>query len=37
MIIEALNKIDKCSARRVCLVYAPALFWIAAAVALYLA
>lgn len=36
MIIEALNKMNKYSARRVCLVYVPAAFWIAAAVALYL-
>lgn len=39
MIIEALNKMNKYSARRVCLVYVPAVFWIAAAVvavALYL-
>lgn len=37
MIIEALNKVDKYSARRICLVYVPAAFWIAAAaVALYL-
>lgn len=37
MIIEALNKVDKYSARRICLVYVPAVFWVAAAVALYLA
>lgn len=37
MIIKALNKVDKHSARRICLVYVPAAFWIAAAVALYLA
>lgn len=37
MFIEALNKVDKYTARRVCLVYVPALFWIAAAVAVYLA
>ena len=39
MFIEALNKVDKYSARRICLVYAPAVFWTAAAVAvaLYLA
>lgn len=38
MIINALNKTDKYSARRICLVYVPAAFWIAAAaaVALYL-
>lgn len=38
MIINALNKADKYSARRICLVYVPAAFWIAAAaaVALYL-
>lgn len=37
MIIEALNKVDKYSARRICLVYVPVAFWIAAAaVALYL-
>lgn len=36
MFIEALNKVDKCTARRVCLVYVPAAFWIAAAVTLYL-
>ena len=36
MIIEALNKVDKYSARRICLVYVPAAFWTAAAVALYL-
>lgn len=36
MIIEALNKVDKCSARRICLVYVPAVFWTIAAVALYL-
>lgn len=37
MFIGALNKMNKYSARRVCLVYIPAVFWIAAAVALYLA
>lgn len=40
MIIKALNKMDKYSARRICLVCVPAAFWIAAivaAVALYLA
>lgn len=40
MIIKVLNKVDKYSARRVCLVYVPAVFWIAAAViaaVLYLA
>ena len=38
MIIEALNKADKYSARRICLLYIPTAFWIAAAaaVALYL-
>lgn len=36
MIIEALNKADKYSARRICLVYAPAAFWIAAAAAVIL-
>ena len=38
MIINALNKLDKYSARRICLVYIPAAFWVAAAatVALYL-
>lgn len=39
MFIEALNKVDKYSARRICLVYIPAAFWTAAvmvAVALYL-
>lgn len=37
MFIEVLNKVDKHAARRVCLVYVPAAFWIAAAaVALYL-
>lgn len=38
MFIEALNKMNKYSARRICLVYIPAAFWIAAAaaVALYL-
>lgn len=36
MIIRALSKVDKYSARRICLVYIPAAFWIAAAVALYL-
>lgn len=36
MIIEALNKVDKYSARRICLLYIPAAFWIAAAVVLYL-
>lgn len=36
MIIKALNKADKYSARRICLIYVPAAFWIAAAVALYL-
>lgn len=33
MFIEALNKVDKYSARRICLVYIPAAFWIAAAAA----
>lgn len=37
MIIEALDKMNKYSARRICLVYVPAVFWVAAAVALYLA
>lgn len=36
MFINALNKMNKYSARRICLVYIPAAFWIAAAVALYL-
>ena len=39
MFIEALNKVDKYSARRICLVYVPAAFWIVAAAvaaALYL-
>nr|DAH56219.1 MAG TPA: hypothetical protein [Caudoviricetes sp.] len=38
MIINALNKVDKYSARRICLLYVPAAFWVAAAaaVALYL-
>lgn len=36
MIIEALNKVDKYSARRICLVYVPAAFWIAAAAAIVL-
>ena len=38
MIINALNKVDKYSARRICLLYIPAALWIAAAaaVALYL-
>lgn len=36
MFIEALSKVDKYSARRICLVYVPAAFWIVAAVALYL-
>lgn len=36
MFIEALNKMNKYSARRICLVYVPAAFWIVAAVALYL-
>lgn len=37
MIINAMNKLDKYSARRICLVYVPAAFWIAAAaVVLYL-
>ena len=33
MIIEALNKMNKYSARRVCLVYVPAAFWAAVVVA----
>lgn len=33
MIIEALNKVNKYSARRICLVYVPAAFWVAVAVA----
>lgn len=33
MIIEALNKVDKYSARRICLLYIPAALWIAAAAA----
>lgn len=39
MFIEALNKADKYSARRICLIYIPAAFWIAVAVAaaMYLA
>lgn len=40
MIIEALDKVDKYSARRICLVYIPAAFWTAVAVvavSLYLA
>lgn len=40
MIIEALSKVDKYSARRICLLYVPAVFWTAVAVvavALYLA
>ena len=38
MIIEALNKVDKYSARRICLLYVPAVFRMtaAAAVILYL-
>lgn len=36
MIIEALNKAEKYSARRICLVYIPAAFWIAAAAAVVL-
>lgn len=36
MFINALNKMNKYSARRICLVYAPAAFWIAVAAALYL-
>lgn len=38
MIINTLNKVDKYSARRICLLYVPAAFWVAAAtaVALYL-
>ena len=39
MIIEALNKLDKYSARRICLLYIPAAFWAAVAavaVVLYL-
>lgn len=36
MIIKALNKMNKYSARRVCLVYVPAAFWIAAAAAVVL-
>lgn len=36
MIIDALNKVDKYSARRICLVYVPAAFWIAAAAAVVL-
>lgn len=36
MFIRTLNKMNKYSARRICLVYVPAAFWIAAAVALYL-
>lgn len=38
MVIDVLSKIDKYSARRICLLYIPAAFWIAAAaaVALYL-
>lgn len=32
MIIKALNKMDKYSARRICLVYVPAVFWTTAAV-----
>lgn len=37
MFIEALNKVDKYAARRICLIYVPAAFWITAAVALCLA
>ena len=40
MLIEALNKVDKSSARHIYLVYIPAAFWTAVAVvavALYLA
>ena len=36
MLINALTKMDKYSARRICLVYVPAAFWTAAAVAMYL-
>lgn len=36
MFINALNKVDKYTARRICLIYVPAAFWIAAAVAIYL-
>lgn len=36
MFIEALSKVNNYSARRICLVYIPAAFWIAAAAALYL-
>lgn len=33
MLINALTKMDKYSARRICLVYVPAAFWAAVAVA----
>lgn len=36
MIIEALSKVDKYSARRICLVYVPAAFWMTAAAAVIL-
>nr|CAK6597745.1 hypothetical protein K21LAMBDA1_LOCUS70 [Klebsiella phage vB_Kpn_K21lambda1] len=36
MIIKALNKVDKYTARRICLVCIPAAFWIAAAAAVIL-
>lgn len=36
MTINALNKVDKYSARRICLLYVPAAFWIAAAAAVVL-